>query len=183
MRITPARIAVSSTVLVLATAVSGWTADADYRVADAMKRQDASAVQMLVAAGADVNAPQRDGATALHWAAYWDDVPSASLLIRAGARVNALNENDVTPLTLGCTNASPQMVSTLLDAGGDANAAQTTGGTPLMTCSRTGSAAAVSFFNSPTVALSGSVVKLKHDFPCMRVLSAGETAFDSAAFM
>ena len=40
---------------------------------------------------ADVNAPQVDGATALHWAVYRDDLELADLLIRAGANVNAAN--------------------------------------------------------------------------------------------
>src|SRR5262245_58066770 len=72
----------------------------DRRVADAMKRQDTQAVQELIAERADVNVPHPDGATALHWAAYWDDLPSAQLLLRAGAQVNAVNENGITPLSL-----------------------------------------------------------------------------------
>ncbi|MET0212589.1 MAG: ankyrin repeat domain-containing protein [Vicinamibacterales bacterium] len=33
----------------------------------------------------DLNAAERDGPTALHWAANWDDLDTASLLVRAGA--------------------------------------------------------------------------------------------------
>ena len=45
-----------------------------------------AAVHRLLARKADVNAPQADGTTALHWAARWDDLETAGLLIRAGAQ-------------------------------------------------------------------------------------------------
>jgi ankyrin repeat protein len=108
-----------------------------------MKQQDGAAVRTLIAGHADVNAAQSDGATALHWAAYWDDLASADLLIGAAARVNAVNENNVTPLSLACGNGSAAMVARLLAAGADPNLAQTSGETPLMTCARTGNRAAV----------------------------------------
>jgi hypothetical protein len=41
--------------------------------------------------GADVNAPQAGGTTALSWAVYRSDLEIADLLIRAGANVNAAN--------------------------------------------------------------------------------------------
>ena len=53
-----------------------------------------------------MNATQGDGATALHWAVYWDDHKTAELLIRAGADVDAANAYEVTPLWLACANAS-----------------------------------------------------------------------------
>jgi ankyrin repeat protein len=129
--------------VLLVALVTCLSAADDRRVADAMKRQDTEAVQALIAQRADVNVPQPDGATALHWAAYWDDAQAAQLLIRAGAQVNAANENDITPLSLACTNASPRMVALLLEAGAHVNAARGSGETPLMTCSQTGSVEAV----------------------------------------
>ena len=42
-------------------------------VADAAARGDKAAVQALLAQKADVNAPQADGATALHWAVFKGD--------------------------------------------------------------------------------------------------------------
>ncbi len=42
-------------------------------VADAAMRGDKAAVRALIAQKADVNAPQDDGATALHWAVYRGD--------------------------------------------------------------------------------------------------------------
>jgi ankyrin repeat protein len=125
--------------------VAGRTALAteDSRVAAAVKRQDTHAVQTLVAARADVNGREPDGATALHWAAHWNDLETTTLLIRSGADVNASNDFGVTPLLLACANGSVQVAQALLDAGANPNAAPATGETPLMTAAFTGNAALV----------------------------------------
>ena len=109
----------------------------------AVRAQDADAVEALLRAGLDVNAPSADGATALHWAAYHDAVGLADRLLAAGGDVDASNDYGVTPLSLACDNGSAGMVNRLLEAGADADAARSTGETPLMTCARTGNVAAV----------------------------------------
>jgi len=43
-------------------------------VADAVMRGDTAAVRALIRKKVDVNAPQRDGSTALHWAVHRDDL-------------------------------------------------------------------------------------------------------------
>jgi ankyrin repeat protein len=91
-----------------------------------------------------VDAPQPDGATALHWAAHWDDTDTADLLIRAGANVNAVNEFGVAPLLLACMNGNAAMVERLLKAGANPNAVFSTGESALMTAARTGNVHAVS---------------------------------------
>ena len=123
----------------LLSVVSLEAASSDRRLLEAVRQQDTETVRALLKQQLDVNAPQADGATALHWAAHWDDLDTADLLIRAGAHVNAANDYSVTPLGLACTNGSAAMVETLLRAGADPNAARSTGETPLMTCARTGS--------------------------------------------
>jgi uncharacterized protein len=115
----------------------------EFRVVDAVKKQDAAAVKVLLKKHADVNEPQADGATALHWAAHWDDVAIAKLLIGAGANVNAATHLGVMPLSLACTNGGATMVKVLLEAGADANATLPNGETVLMTCARTGNVDAV----------------------------------------
>jgi ankyrin repeat protein len=115
----------------------------DARVADAVEQRDRAAVATLIKAGADVKAPQPDGATALHWAAHWDDIETADRLLRAGAKVDAANDHGVTPLALACENGNGAMVDRLLQAGANPNAAVATGETALMTAARTGSVAAV----------------------------------------
>jgi len=124
--------------------VANLAAGGDLRLVEATQNQDHEAVRSLLKQHADVNAAQPDGATALAWAAHWDDLETADLLIGAGANVNATNDYGVTPLALACTNGSSSMVAKLLKAGANPNAALLrTGETPLMTCARTGNAEAV----------------------------------------
>src|SRR5688500_9958603 len=56
-------------------------------VADAAMRRDVEQVRTLLKQGADVNAPQGDGMTALHWAAEHGDAALAQMLVYAGANV------------------------------------------------------------------------------------------------
>src|SRR5213075_256347 len=49
-------------------------------LAEAARRGDRAAVRALLQKGADVNAAEADGTTALHWASYADDVDLADLL-------------------------------------------------------------------------------------------------------
>ena len=51
-------------------------------VADAVKKMDKAAIRALVQKRADVNVPEPDGSTALHWAAYTNDFEIADLLIK-----------------------------------------------------------------------------------------------------
>ena len=110
---------------------------------DAVKAEDHARVERLLAGGADVDAPQGDGATALHWAAHRDLRGLAELLIRAGADVDAADDHGVTPLALASLNASDGMVGLLLEARADANLRTTSGVTPLMTAARVGHAGVV----------------------------------------
>src|SRR3954469_24254041 len=89
-------------------------------VADAAMKGDTAALRALVAQKADVNAPQVDGATALHWAVYRDEGDAADLLIKAGAKVDAKNRVGVTPLSMAVLYGSAAMVDRLLSAGADA---------------------------------------------------------------
>ena len=110
---------------------------------DAVKNVDREAVRSLLKQGANVNAPQADGTTALHWASYRDDLESADLLIRSGANVNARNDLGATPLWAACQNGSESMVGRLLTAGANPNAALLWGETPVMVAARSGSPAVV----------------------------------------
>ena len=88
-------------------------------VADAAMHRNRDAVRELIARKADVNAAQPDGATALHWAARWDDAEMASLLIHAGAQAQAINHDGATPMFLAAENGSAAMINLLLAAGVD----------------------------------------------------------------
>jgi uncharacterized protein len=126
--------------LLLAVCAAAWAGtDAPTSpLADAVKDGDRAGALALLKRHADVNAPQADGTTALHWAARQDDGEMADRLIKAGANVKAANRYGVTPLYLACVNGSAPMIAKLLDAGADANSATTEGETALMTVARTG---------------------------------------------
>jgi ankyrin repeat protein len=110
----------------------------DLRLVDAVERRDAGAIDALLKQRIDVNAAQPDGATALHWAAHWDDVATAERLLQAGANVNAANDLGVTPLALACENGSVAMTEALLKGKADPNAKLLSGETALMTAARSG---------------------------------------------
>ncbi len=128
---------------VLLAGASPPAESADLQIKEAIRSGDHAAVRALLDDGADVNAPEADGATVLHWAVRWDDRESVDLLLGAGADAAAANAYGVTPLSLACINRSAPLVARLLDAGADPDAATTMGETALMTCARTGTADAV----------------------------------------
>ncbi|PWU12048.1 MAG: hypothetical protein C5B51_01510 [Terriglobia bacterium] len=128
----------------LGLSLAAWAAaETHSAVADAAEQDDQAAVRRLVQTGADVNAAQIDGTTALHWAAHHDDAEMAGLLTRAGANVNAVNRYGVPPLALACENGSAALVKLLLEAGANANATLKGGETVLMLAARSGNGEAV----------------------------------------
>jgi uncharacterized protein len=112
-------------------------------VADAAMRRDKPAVRALVQKKADVNAPQIDGATALHWAVYNDDLETADVLIQAGARVNVQNRDGATPLAMASLYGNAAMIDRLLKAGADAKEKGLNGVTTVMLAARNGNPAAI----------------------------------------
>ena len=123
------------------TAAAVSAAGGETPLVDAAAGRDWPAVRALLRAAADVNAAHGDGATALHWAAHWDDVETADLLLGAGAAVDAANDHGVTPLLLAAENRSAAMAARLLDAGADPNAAlPAEGETVLMRAAHSGDA-------------------------------------------
>jgi ankyrin repeat protein len=114
---------------------------ADTRLADAAKRQDAATLQALVKQKTDVNAAQPDGMTALLWSAYWGDEPSVALLLAAGAQVNVANRYGVTPAWAAAARGDEpgeRILTRLLKAGADAKYANADGKTLLMVAASAG---------------------------------------------
>ncbi len=112
-------------------------------LSDAAEKSDHAGIRTLLKQHADVNAPQADGMTALHWAVHGDDLESAKALVEAKANVKATNRYGVTPLSLACQNGSVSMVELLLGRGADPNTTLRGGETVLMTAARTGKAGPV----------------------------------------
>lgn len=116
---------------------------ADLRILDAVKNRDPKAVTALIAEHVDVNAAQPDGATALSWAAYLDELPVAEILLKAGAKVSVVDEYGDSPLTLASSNGNGVLVGELLKAGANANDARWNGETALMLAANSGGIEAV----------------------------------------
>ena len=105
-----------------------WVLPPDSPVADAAARGDLEAVRSLVKGGADVNAAQGDGMTALHWAAVNGNAEMAEILIHVGASVSAVTSlGRYTPLHLASVGGHARVVKALLAAGADPNALTSTG--------------------------------------------------------
>src|SRR6185295_17940518 len=117
-------------------------APVDARLAEAVKKGDKATAAALLQQKVDVNAPEIDGTTALHWAVRADDLALADKLLAGGAKVKVSNRYGVTPLYLASLNGSAPMLEKLLKAGADANEVGNEGETALMTAARTGNVAA-----------------------------------------
>ena len=113
-------------------------------VADAVMKRDAEAVRTLIKGGADVNAAQGDGMTALHWAARNGDAEMTRLLLFAGANVKASTRlGGYTPLLLAAQQGHSAVIAALISSGADVKAANALGTTPLMLAAASGDAQAV----------------------------------------
>jgi uncharacterized protein len=117
-------------------------ATAGSSIVDAAKSGNRATVKSLLQTKADVNATEADGTSALHWAAYHDDVELIDMLLKAGAKPDSANDLGATPLWLAAQNGNKAAVKRLLDAGANPNLALLSGETPLMVASRGGYAEA-----------------------------------------
>lgn len=128
-------------VVALALSVAPRAAKSD-SIADAAMRGDRADVIALIKQGTDVNAPQGDGVTALHWAARRGDAELVTALVGAGANARATTRfGAYTPLHLAAERGAAAIVHSLLAAGAVADAKTSTGATPLMFAAAAGDTA------------------------------------------
>lgn len=86
-----------------------------------IKQGDRTAALELIQQGADVNALQADGTSALHWAVYQVDEELVSALLRAEAKPDLINSFGSSPLAEAINIGNHTLVEMLLDAGADAD--------------------------------------------------------------
>jgi ankyrin repeat protein len=77
------------------------------------------AVSKLVAAGADLEATDSQGQTALHLAAQSGAAGAIRILLKAGAKVDPWSNYHATPAMYACSCQSPEPLQLLKDAGAD----------------------------------------------------------------
>jgi ankyrin repeat protein len=113
-------------------------------VAEAAQARHIEGVRALLKQGADVNAAQGDGMTALHWAATLGEGPMTGMLLYAGANPRATTRlGGYTPLHLAAQAGAAASIAPLLEAASEINARTATGATALMLASRAGNVDAV----------------------------------------
>jgi ankyrin repeat protein len=132
-----ARQFIASVAVLLTAATAGIGAQAS-AVADAAMKGDVAAVRALIQKKTDVNAPQVDGATALHWAVYRGEVELTDALLQAGANPKAANRTGTTPLAMATLYGHPRIVDLLLKSGAEANERGPNGETMLMFAAKNG---------------------------------------------
>jgi ankyrin repeat protein len=130
----------------LAFVLAGASIHAASPVADAAMKGDAATVRTLVSKGADVNAAQPDGMTALHWAALNGDVKMMDVLLVAGAATESLTRvGGYTPLHLASSRGHAPGVARLLEAGSKPKVLTGTGVQAIHLAAQAGSADAIRF--------------------------------------
>jgi ankyrin repeat protein len=112
-------------------------------LAAAARSGDAAAVRAELAAGADANAVDSDGSSALLWAAYQSSPELVAMLLEKGADPNLANVFGVTPLLQASRYGDVATMRALLAGGAQVAQSVRDGETPLMAAARTGNTEAV----------------------------------------
>jgi uncharacterized protein len=128
--------------LLLTFLATGAWATPGIEMVDAIRLQQPERAQQLLAVGAEVNAADADGSTALQWAAHHGYTELASALLRAGANVRHVNDYGATALAEAAVRGDVALIRALLKAGADPDSANRRGQTALMLVARTNNVAA-----------------------------------------
>jgi ankyrin repeat protein len=141
-----------------ALTVAGQDAQAEAALRKAAQDGDIQTVKDLLAKGANVNAKDETGKTALLWVAPARDNPEMiKLLIAKGA----------TALMIAASQSNPGIIAELIEAGAEINAQNNSGGTALMAAASRGNLDEIKILRA-----KDADVKLKD--------KKGRTAFDVA---
>lgn len=110
-----------------------WAVYANFNNPEAAREVDAKRLYyvfaLLKAPGIDLNLADKDGFTALHWAAWSGMRYNLTLLARAGMDVNARENAGYTPLMLAAMRGNDETVAALLALGADPSISRENGST------------------------------------------------------
>jgi ankyrin repeat protein len=98
-----------------------------------------SVICLLIDRGADLNAADREGKSALHQASASGIVTLIDLLLDKGASIDVQDKSGKTPLYLAAEECNPAAVARLLARGANSNHRTMHGATPLMSAASGGS--------------------------------------------
>ncbi|OLD81297.1 MAG: hypothetical protein AUF67_08710 [Acidobacteria bacterium 13_1_20CM_58_21] len=118
-------------VAMLCFSVSTCGQDLDGKLLEAAKARNTAEVQRLLGEGADANAKDNAGWTALIWAAYFGRNDTVRALLEKGADVNAKGKDGITALMNAASADYRDIVHALLEKGAHVNAKDNDGWTPL----------------------------------------------------
>jgi hypothetical protein len=105
----------------LPPAAPRWVAPRSRQLIKAVEANDLMLTATFLEAGADPNARNSEGVSALGLALRNDALGMAKLLIDRGADVNLPVQDEITPLALAAERGQPQLVALLLHAGAGAS--------------------------------------------------------------
>lgn len=95
----------------------------------------------LLEEGAEADAAESNGTTALHWAVHNGDLKLVNALIGVGAEVNTRNHYGASPMAQAALLGNHDIVKALLDAGADPDSPDEDNQTALMIVARSGNVA------------------------------------------
>ena len=113
------------------------------QLADAIQKNRFDAAHRLIAQGANVNDPNREGRTPLHLAAKATNIDLVNTLIAKGADINATDQYGATPLHMAAETGNVAIVQALIAAGALVNTTTINGNTPLHLAAMAGQDAVV----------------------------------------
>ncbi len=105
---------------------------------DAAEGGETAMAIALINQGADINATQSDGTTALMWAAHRDDRALLERLLKAHAKVRLINDYGASALSEAARFGDGVAIKELLKAGADPDSPNADGQTALMLVARAG---------------------------------------------
>ncbi|NPA17238.1 MAG: ankyrin repeat domain-containing protein [Aquificae bacterium] len=89
------------------------TSDPDKMLIVASQLGDIDRVRLAIAKGADINARDENGGTALHWAVFYEYGDIVKLLLMHGADPYIKDKNGITPVDVARINKKVRMLKIL----------------------------------------------------------------------